>query len=649
MNEQTAKNRLQIIDNYLKNNSDLDILKSIILEDNDENLLKNLLNNYNSYISKIKNDLSLVDLTYLNNMKSIILTIIKSDNINNFDSCLGKIRKVQKSILVIESILKKSKDISNLETIKKILNDAQIIEEEIMKKLKSEYNDNTFEFLTYIINDIQNKKYLEYILSLYPYYINTKDINNTHIIFNILETYLHEIIINDKNNISKVLYYESVIERFLSDSRFKLSIDNVNLLKEKVKVSISQINNNKDTIKKYSQKIACLNSLLEKLESNNFSKEDMETLNRKYNVNLGFNIDAQKELETITNNNDIIITIDDEDTLDMDDAIFIRKNDQTYTLIIYISDVANSVKLNGAIDNEAYNRFSTLYLSDTIIPMLPFELSNNILSLNTNSLKKVIAYEVEIDNNGVIINSSISSRQIQITHKLSYKTVNKILEHGTPDTKLYETLKNLSDLSMILRKNNLKKSSYRKIEDLSKKVFGQELEKEEYKNRTKAEIIIEECMILGNILPAKLCFEKDLPYIYRVHPKIEETKEYEALSKLQAIVNNEYKISSEAYLSVIDSLIKMYPAAYYSMKNIGHFGLNLDVYSHSTSPLRRYADLVNQRITHDLILQTPSLEKVKYWETILNEICIHMNETAKTKEEYQKDYEKVKRLTKGGM
>ena len=156
-------------------------------------------------------------------------------------------------------------------------------------------------------------------------------------------------------------------------------------------------------------------------------------------------------------------------------------------------------------------------------------------------------------------------------------------------------------------------------------------------------------MILGNMASAKYALDNSLPYIFRVHPKIEDSKDYEALSKLKDIVNKDYyKISNESYLDVISNLLKMYPNAYYSNENIGHFGLGLDTYSHSTSPIRRYADLINQRIIHDLFLQKPTLKRVKYWEKAVKDLCKQMNFLEELNKKYAQEYEKIKSLKKRG-
>ena len=175
------------------------------------------------------------------------------------------------------------------------------------------------------------------------------------------------------------------------------------------------------------------------------------------------------------------------------------------------------------------------------------------------------------------------------------------------------------------------------------------ISKQESKQNEKspAEVIIEEIMILTNMVTALTFNDKSLPFIYRVHPNIRDTKDYESLKSLEEIVNNKfYQTNTKSYLKMIETLIKLYPKAYYSTENIGHFGIDVPYYSHSTSPIRRYSDLVNQRLIHEFIFSTPTDEKYEYWGSILGDICAHMNTQEEINYSYQCEYEKLKKLVK---
>ena len=133
--------------------------------------------------------------------------------------------------------------------------------------------------------------------------------------------------------------------------------------------------------------------------------------------------------------------------------------------------------------------------------------------------------------------------------------------------------------------------------------------------------------------------------MYRVHPNIKDTKDYESLKFLEEMVNNEFEhTNTKTYLKIIESLINLYPKAYYSTDNIGHFGIDVKYYSHSTSPIRRYADLVVQRLIHDLIFEYPTDEKIIHWEERLTGLCEYLNMQSEINYSYQCEYEKLKKL-----
>ncbi len=647
-------NRLEVIKKYLKNdNIDIETLKTLTNEENIKNILRNLLNIEREYLvyCDIKN--SPPEYKVFENIKSLIMAAKDSEEIIDFTPYIGKIRKLKTNLKVIEKKLIE-KNLHSLgweEFIKKIEDDINIFEIEFMSKAQDQYKNNNYEFLSYIIYEIKNKNHLKQVLAMSPHYINTKNEDKKHIVIDLIEKFIGEIKVSNKNNINSVLYFESVIEEFITNPRFRVTDEDKEYLTNLIKTTKDYIEENHATINKYSQKLVCLKDLEDRLCSNSITREKIEKLNFKYNISSGFSPNIKHEIANIeVTPNNRIITIDSEKTLDMDDAISIDKKDGVYKLNVYISDVASAIKEGTYLDVEAKRRYSTIYLSDNIIPMLPFELSNNILSLNSNSYKNVIVYEMYIDEKGKILKSDIIKRQVLISNKLSYNDVNNIIVTGKYNNKDIEnTILYLSELATILKNNNTKKDGYREIEDLFNVISGIPKQEGNNKEKSMAEVIVEEIMILTNMVTALTFSEKSLPFIYRVHPNIKDTKDYESLKTLQDIVNNKYyQSNTNNYLKMIETLIKSYPKAYYSTENIGHFGIDVDYYSHSTSPIRRYSDLLIQRLIHDFILDTPTDEKFDYWDNKLEDICTHMNSQSEINYSYQCEYEKLKKLVRKG-
>ena len=643
------ENRLEIIKKYLKtDNISLETLKSLTGEQESKNLIKNLLNIEREYL--IYCDLKSTPPKYkiFSNIKNLILMAKESEEITNFTPYIGKVRKFKKNLKFLEDKLIERELYNDdwKEFITQISDDIEYYEMEFMSKAQEQYKNNNYEFLSYIIYEVKNKNHLKQVLALSPHYINTRNDDKKHIVIDLIENFVEEIKKQKKNNINTILYFESIIEEFMENSRFKLTDEERNNVEKIISETREYFNINRNNIKNFKQKEICIKDIEDRLNSNNITRQKIEKLNFKYNINNGFSQNVQSEISHMEiNPNSNIITIDGIDTLDMDDALSIEKKDGIYKLNVYIADVAKVIHEGMYLDLEAKKRTSTIYLSDNIIPMFPFELSNNILSLNTNNYKDVIVYEMYIDEKGKIINKNITKRQVLISNKLSYNDVNNIIVTGSNNKNLENTILNLSELASILKKNNTKKDGYREIEDFYNIISGVHKKETSNKDKSPSEVIVEEIMILTNMLTALIFSEKGLPFIYRVHPNIKDTKDYESLKFLEEMVNTEFEhTNTKAYLKIIESLINLYPKAYYSTDNIGHFGIDVKYYSHSTSPIRRYADLLVQRLIHDLIFEYPTDEKIMHWEEQLIGLCEHLNTQSEINYSYQCEYEKLKKL-----
>ena len=646
-----SENRLEVIKKYLKtDNISLETLKQITGEQESKNLIKNLLNVEREYLIYCDVKITPPDYRVFRNIKNLILSAKESEEITNFTYYVRKVRKFKKNLKILNDKLIE-RNLYNDEWkkfIEKVTDDVDKIEIEFMEKTQQQYKNNNYEFLSYIIYEVKNLNHLKQVLTMSPHYINTKDDSKKHIVVDLVETFISEIKVLQKNNINTVLYLESIIEEFMGSSRFKLTEEEREYLENIIIELKEYLVSNKNNIRNFKQKEICIKDIENKLKSNTITRQNIEKLNSKYNISNGFSQNVQAEIAHMQiNPNSKIITIDSSNTLDMDDALSIEKKDGIYKLNVYISDVASVIQEGMYLDIEAKKRTSTIYLSDNTIPMFPFELSNNILSLNSNSYKNVIAYEMYIDEQGKIIHKSITNRQVLISNKLSYNDVNDIIVNGSNNKDIENTIINLSELTSILKKNNTKKDGYREIEDFYNIISGIQTKENGYKDKSAAEVIIEEIMILTNMITAFMFSEKGLPFVYRVHPNIKDTKDYESLKLLEEIVNNEfYQTNTKGYLKMIESLINLYPKAYYSTENIGHFGIDVEHYSHSTSPIRRYADLVVQRLIHNLIFESPTDEKIKHWEQNLDALCEHMNTQSEINYSYQCEYEKLKKLVR---
>ena len=333
------------------------------------------------------------------------------------------------------------------------------------------------------------------------------------------------------------------------------------------------------------------------------------------------NITNENELASIINKTKIhkdftnvpFVTIDGEDSKDFDDAVYARKIDKGFLIMIAISDVSYFVKPNSVIDKEAKNRANSFYFPDRVIPMLPEFLSNNLCSLIPNEKRLCLIVKIEINNNGKINKTLIERGIIKSIARLTYEKV---------ENYIYSESKSKNNIKGII--NNLYES-YNKIKKISSIRGKIDLDIEEFKikkmNKKKDFIfkkdkslismkIIEEFMIMANNVVANFIKKKKVRSLYRNHDKPSEEK----LTKLNSFLcnlgidfNTNKKTLHKYIQKIMDNdkhpqfkliksmILRSQSKANYHFNNIGHFGLALENYTHFTSPIRRYSDLIVHR------------------------------------------------------
>ncbi len=334
-------------------------------------------------------------------------------------------------------------------------------------------------------------------------------------------------------------------------------------------------------------------------ESNNISEKVIEK-----------DYEGRKDLR-----NQEIFTIDGDDAKDFDDAVSIKINeDGNYLLGVHIADVSNYVKPGTTLNEEAFNRGNSVYLADRVIPMLPQKLSNGICSLNEGVDRLTVTCDMVIDNKGNVVKYDIYNSVINSKKRMTYKKVNEILENNI-DVQGYEafveSLNKMKDLSQIIRKSKIDKG-YIDFEINEPEIIVDESGKAidiKLRERGIAEKLIEDFMIITNETVASYVFWMGYPFIYRVHgiPKEERITNFlTMISNLGHTVKGSKKnITPKFIQNILESLkeyedydivsefaLRSMQKAYYSVENIGHFGLASKIYTHFTSPIRRYSDLV---------------------------------------------------------
>lgn len=318
--------------------------------------------------------------------------------------------------------------------------------------------------------------------------------------------------------------------------------------------------------------------------------------------------------------NDVIFTIDSESTKDMDDAISIKILDNgNYQLGVHIANVSHYIKKGSAIYEDAIKRGNSAYFANSVIPMLHFDISNGICSLNEDVDRLTKSCIMEINKKGKVVNYYITDSVIHSKKKMTYEDINKIFEDGVIISEYlpyYDSLKILKELTTILKEKHEKDGYIAFASNEIKTIVDNNDETLEFKNVHQGigQEMVEYSMIAANETVAGHVFWMRLPFIYRIHNEPREKRIEEAMEIAKKIGYRFSKIKDmggshllqqvikqlsvkEEFQALSQFFVKTMPRALYSTENIGHFALALDFYTHFTSPIRRGCDL----IVHELL------------------------------------------------
>ena len=341
----------------------------------------------------------------------------------------------------------------------------------------------------------------------------------------------------------------------------------------------------------------------------------------------------------------VIFTIDGDDTKDIDDAISIRViSDNTYELGVHIADVSHYVKVGSALDKEAYERGTSVYLVDRVIPMLPHQLSNGICSLNPNVDRLAMSCIMKIDKRGNVVSYDIGPSVIRSRIQMTYNKVNDILDNNKVSSgyePFVDDLRLMKEVSDILRKKMVERGYIEFSSNEAKIIVDEKCHPVEIKLREEGtgENMIENFMVVANETVSGYIYYQNLPGIYRVHDKPDEKRLqsfFDFLSARGYVVRGKKKGITGKDLQYIlsqltdkpdynilnDMAIRCQAKAIYSSENIGHFGLGSKCYSHFTSPIRRYPDLILHRLVKDYSREYSS-SLIEKWQMDLPEMANH--------------------------
>lgn len=363
---------------------------------------------------------------------------------------------------------------------------------------------------------------------------------------------------------------------------------------------------------------------------------------------------------------EIIFTIDGDDTKDIDDAISIEKIADNYKLGVHIADVSYYVRPNTALDSEAFERGTSVYLADRVIPMLPHKLSNGICSLNPNVDRLAISCIMEIDKNGNVVNYDILKTVIRSKIQMTYKKVNQVLEDNViPEgyEEYVDKLKMMADLAKILRQNKENRGYIDFDIDESKIIVDDKGKAIDItlRNRGTGEKLIEDFMIAANETVASHIYYMQLPFIYRVHGQPDEDKINNFMRFLNIlgykVKEDIKKLSPKTMQNILKQLkdkkefhllsallLRSMQKAIYDTNNIGHFGIASKCYTHFTSPIRRYPDTTVHRLLHTYLFDNNiNNDIIDYYERELPFVAEHTSNTERRSIECERAVDDMKK------
>ena len=368
----------------------------------------------------------------------------------------------------------------------------------------------------------------------------------------------------------------------------------------------------------------------------------------------------------------LTVTIDGEDSKDLDDAVSLEMSGDDYLLGVHIADVANYVQEDSALDREALKRGTSVYLCDRVLPMLPQRLSNGICSLNENEDRLTLSCIMRINRNGEVTDHEIVESVIRTRRRMTYTVVNELILKNDPlhgiceevagDKELVRMLSDMAELASILREKRKKRGSI----DFGMPETKIELDENGYPtriapyDRNAATKLIEEFMLAANETVAEHYYWLKYPFVYRTHadPSADKMRSLAAfISKLgyglhikgdeihpKELQKLLVKCEDTPEENLISRLtLRSMQRAVYSPQCSGHFGLACRFYCHFTSPIRRYPDLQIHRIIKDDLRGRLTEEKKLHYEELLDRICLQSSVRERAADEAEREIEKMKK------
>lgn len=628
-----SKELKQIIVN---SNMSVDELKQKILI-NDSNELLNILT------KAIMSDISCIDSTscstsheWLIYCLKYIVEIISNDNEVKIPENLYNMNLIKDSLASKKNLSKNIKNLYNrmLDTINPII---KILSKKENKNSEAKEKDtNLYKFACKLIFEIKNIDYLFQISKTYPELINSTNNENIPIIYYIIKRQIKNIKSDAK--IHKKLYFDRVMNIIMTCNDFYLTQKQLHIILDYLKSELIKLED-KEENEKLVLFIRDTKQKLKAKRKTTTTPQNIRDLIKKYDVcelDSNYLIESYKNfkfgtLKDYTDKN--IITIDLSDKVRIfDDAISCEiLPNGNYLIGIYIADVASLIPYDSSLDIISYNRAETIYLEDRVIDMLPLDLAYKC-SLNTEKDKPSIAYMFEFSQNMNLEKFQVERAMIRVRKNLTFDSSQRLyLSNWKSENTVGEMLKDLIHFHEKFEASNFYNHNYHLFKDEIKKL---ENIKSHHNNNNCFNNLVASLMILVNRSMAKFFYENKYPFLYRINnSNIDE----ETINEIKKSIDDK-QLPSE----LIKKIDKIYSRSRYSNVNMGHNGLGLEHYCHTTSPIRSYASLLTQRLISYEFLNGGVPDKILYnYEQKLPIIASYLNSRIDLDTNFADEYSKI--------
>jgi hypothetical protein len=614
----------QLLDVQVSNN--LDKLKDKLKITTDELLIEYLLCLVKDEIEKSKYYLIASDELYIKRLYDCIKIFIAENRKMDIDYVNKKMAHITKYIDLQLFELKQNK---NLNLFKSFWIDIDKLNTSTKNIIKNRIKDdckkslakiNKYEILKEVVFTYKSIYMLKLLKETYNNIYLTQN-NEGKPFFSELITRYIDVLTDDNFSIKDIMDYETIINMFLEESKLTIENEIKKLVIEKERRYIKN--------KSYqSNRVIYFSHLRKKLCGEKKFVSSIDELNEKYNCHIHISNYNQSVLSQHLSfklyedmNSKNVITIDGNSPVDVDDGLSLEKLENgNYLLGVYITDVSRYIKHNSFYDVEALHRFSSTYSGNVLVrQMIASDFINSKCSLLPGDIKKALACFFEIDNDGNIINYHFKMVDITIKSEchLSYSKVDSILKRDSSESAVDKAV---LDLSRLVGKGVFKTLGTDNKDELS-----------------ASHIIVSKPMLLINHIAAFEAKEKGIPFIYSACPSVDKTLS-SSYPSLDNVVNALAKDNNSDSLrkAVYNHMTK----CYYTTKPMPHMAINNNVYGTISSPLRRYVDLLNQRLfcLFNFENKVVSDKQIYIIENVLNEIVKYLNENKVMPNKYSYDY-----------